>query len=196
MRVNEHSSIYGLLSRIYSKEPSQEFLRSFRAPAFLRLLKELDIELGEDFKNRPLEKLVDELAIEYTQLFIGPGRHIYPYESAYRDGKEGVSSNTAIQIKNIIESSGLQYRSDFRDNFDHISIELEFMEKITGEEAKAWKKKNRKRAIEFQKFKKRFVDEHLSKWVPEFSDRVIKETTLSFYREMAKLTKEYILADN
>lgn len=191
-RAIERSCVYGLLSQVYRKEPNREFLRSFREPTFLLSLKELGIELGEYLlERRPLEETAEELAIEYTRLFIGPGKHIYPYEFAYCE-KEGA---TAIQIKNLVESCGLKYGSDFHDDFDHISVELEFMEKITEQEAKAWKKKDRKKTFEFLKFEKQFLDKHLTKWVPEFSDKVIKGARLSFYREMAKLTREFILLE-
>jgi len=176
-RAIERSSVYGLLARVYSREPSKEFLENLRTSDFFKVL----------IKNKSLKKLTDELAVEYTRLFIGPGGHIYPYESAYCAKK--------IDIKNFVEFHGLKYNSDFTENSDHISIELEFMKKITDEEVKAWGKKDRRKAVECLKFKKRFIDEHLTKWVSKFSDRVIKEASLSFYREMAKLTKAYILSE-
>ncbi|MEE8299741.1 MAG: molecular chaperone TorD family protein [Desulfatiglandales bacterium] len=90
-KARGRSHIYGLLSRVYSREPNKDFLEALRNPTFLEALMELDIELGQDFKNAHLDGLVDELSIEYTRLFIGPGRHIYPYESQYRRDKEGAS---------------------------------------------------------------------------------------------------------
>lgn len=193
MMVQERSHIYGFLAHLYSKEPSQEFIQSVKDRHFLSLLKELGIELGNNFEDTPLGELVDELAVEYTRLFIGPGKHIYPYESAYCNGKGGVFGNTTFDIKNLIESCGLRYKSDFHGDFDHVSIELEFMEKITEAETEARKEKDSKKIIEFLKFERQFLDEHLVRWIPEFADNVIQQANLNFYREMAKLTREYIL---
>ena len=44
----------------------------------------------------------------------------------------------------------------------------------------------------YLKNEKKFVDEHLSRWIPDFCEKVIKEAKLPFYREMAKLTKTFI----
>jgi TorA maturation chaperone TorD len=39
---------------------------------------------------------------------------------------------------------------------------------------------------------KMFIEEHLIKWVPVFCDRIISEAELSFYREVAKVTKNFM----
>jgi len=184
MKPVERSNVYGLLSRVYSSEPSKDFLESIRGSSFTEVL-------GQDFKNASLDELVDELSVEYTRLFIGPGSHIYPYESAYRKDKESVSR----EVKDFIESRGLKYRSDFTESHDHISVELEFMERIAQEEATASEKGDLKKASGFVELGRQFANEHLIKWVPGFSDRVIENASLSFYREMAKLTKEFILLE-
>lgn len=173
MKPIERSNVYGLLSRVYSSEPSKDFLESIRGSSFLEAL-------GQDFKSAPLDGLVDELSVEYTRLFIGPGSHIYPYESAYRKDKESVSR----EVKDFIESRGLKYRSDFTESHDHISVELEFMERIAKEDAPG-----------FIKMGRQFINDHLIKWVPGFADKVIASASLSFYREMAKFTKEFILLE-
>jgi TorA maturation chaperone TorD len=42
---------------------------------------------------------------------------------------------------------------------------------------------------------RRFLDEHLSRWVPAFCDKVMAAAELSFYRELAGLTKRFIEFD-
>ncbi len=184
MKPIERSNVYGLLSRVYSSEPNKDFLEGIRGSGFLEVL-------GHDFKSASLDELVDELSVEYTRLFIGPGSHIYPYESAYRKDKESADK----EVKDFIESRGLRYRADFTESHDHISVELEFMERIVQEEARVQEKGDLKKASDFIELGKNFLNEHLIKWVPGFSDMVIESASLSFYREMAKLTKEFILLE-
>ncbi|GBE05880.1 hypothetical protein BMS3Abin10_01521 [bacterium BMS3Abin10] len=43
---------------------------------------------------------------------------------------------------------------------------------------------------------KKFIEEHLLKWIPIFCDKVITWAELPFYREMAKLTKFFIEFEN
>ena len=194
-KIEERSSIYRFLSQVYSGEPDKDFLENFRNSGLLETLKELGIDLGQDFRNAPLRELADELSVEYTRLFIGPGGHIYPYESAYRKDKESASLDTATEVKRFIEFHGLKYKRNFTEQFDHISVELEFMERVLREEQVSLKKKDIKEAAGFSNLGKKFIKEHLVKWLPEFSDKTINAARLSFYREIAKLTKEFILLE-
>ena len=43
-----------------------------------------------------------------------------------------------------------------------------------------------------RELEKMFIDDHLFRWVPRFCDKVTEDAKLSFYREMAKLTKSFI----
>jgi TorA maturation chaperone TorD len=75
---------------------------------------------------------------------------------------------------------------------DHIGVELEFMQEIAGQEAGAWEENDIKRAFHCRKIEKEFIGKHLVPWVPSFCKRVIKDAELSFYGEIAKLTKCFI----
>lgn len=190
--AKNRSCIYGLLACIYKEEPSLELLGGIVNSDFSRLLKTLGLDLGKDIEKKPVEELVDELAVEYTRLFLGPGKHIHPNESAYRHDESDVSDR---YIKGLVEFYGLKFDKDFHDKHDHISVELEFMGKTTEAEAEAWRKEDRKKAAKILELEKKFIDGHLMKWVPRFSEVVIAQASSSFYREMAKLTKEYVLLE-
>lgn len=191
--AESRSYVYGLLSLVYREEPTTEFLKQIRSPEFVSALNDLGIELGEGFWTRHGEQLLEELVLEYTRLFIGPGRHISPYESVHREEEGLLWGSSTVRVKTFIESSGLKYRSDFKGIPDHISVELEFMQKLTRYEAEAWEQQDHNKAIRSLELEKRFIKEHLLQWIPKFSELVIQEARLVFYREMAKLTKEYII---
>ena len=40
-----------------------------------------------------------------------------------------------------------------------------------------------------------FMEDHIMKWIPQFCDKIIADAELSFYREMAELTKSFIQTD-
>jgi TorA maturation chaperone TorD len=127
-------------------------------------------------------------------LFIGPGKHISPYESVHV-GIEGgglLWGGATVKVKKFIESSGFEYKSDYCGLPDHIAVEFEFMHKLTEKEGKAWKKNDNNMALRYLEYEKKFIDEHLSQWIPQFCDRVIQESRVSFYQQIAKLTKMYI----
>jgi len=105
------SNLYGLLSLIYNRELTAETLRELKKPEFRETLSKLNIQLGGDFFNKPEEELLLDLTLEYTRLFIGPGRHISPHESVYREDKEGKGllwGEATVEVREIIEGAGLE----------------------------------------------------------------------------------------
>lgn len=191
-KTRERSHIYSLLSQLYREEPDLELLKKLKDPALLSVLAGLGLKIGAYLDSKPLKKLVEELAVEYTYLFLGPGKHVYPYESAYTPGGGQHSLKASAEIKRIIQSTGLDYHPDFTSQPDHISVELEFMARLTQGEAEAREKGLSKKTKEFLQFEGKFLKEHLSSWTEEFLDQITKTARLLFYPEVAKLTSGYL----
>jgi anaerobic sulfite reductase subunit A len=42
------------------------------------------------------------------------------------------------------------------------------------------------------KNEKKFVDQHLFGWIPDFCEKVIEAAEMPFYREMARLTRSFM----
>jgi TorA maturation chaperone TorD len=194
--ANFRSTIYEFLAAIYRQEVSSDLLQQIKDPRFLGVLTKLGIELNNGFFKKPEKKLLEDLAVEYARLFLGPGKHISPHESVHHK-KEGVQSGQlwgelTAEVKRIIESSGLEYKSEFTGMPDHISVELEFMQQVILREEQAWQDDDKQTALLCLKNEKKFVDEHLFRWVPDFCEKVIETADWPFYREMARLTRSFI----
>ncbi len=193
----EHrSSIYGFLAAIYSQELTSTLIQPMKDHRFQEILSNLDVKLNNEFFQNSEKELLENLAVEYTRLFVGPGKHISPHESVHHK-KEGIQSGQlwgelTTQVKKIIESSGLEYKSEYTGLPDHISVELEYMQRVVQREALAWEAHDDKTALVCLKNEKEFVDEHLVCWIPDFCEKVIKAADLPFYREMARLTRRFI----
>ena len=194
--AENRSYYYGFLSTVYLQEPTREFIKSLRASNLLDILNKSDLRVDRAINNDVRDNHLNNLALEYTRLFIGPGKHIVPYESVYRDNENALWSETTVEVKDFIESSGLKYSSNRSDLPDHIGVELEFMQRLTCHEKEAWARDDKETAIRCLEYEKRFIDEHLSQWVPIFCDKVKKETRTAFYREMAELTRQFIGFDS
>jgi TorA maturation chaperone TorD len=190
------STIYGFLAAIYRQEVSSDLLQQIKDPQFLGVLTQLGIELNNGFFKKPDKELLDALAVEYARLFLGPGKHISPHESVHHK-KEGAQSGqlwgeSTAEVKKIIESSGLEYKTEYTGLPDHISVELEFMQQVILREEQAWQDSDKETALLCQENEQKFVDEHLFRWIPDFCEKVVTEADLPFYREMARLTKTFI----
>jgi len=152
--------------------------------------------LTSDFLQKPEEELLDELAVEFAGLFLGPGGHISPHESVHHqrdDGQGGLLwGESTAEVKKFIESTGLSYNSEYSGLPDHISVELEFMQQLTLREEQAWGEEDEDGALDCLKFEKKFIEDHLIHWIPIFCEKVIELAELPFYREVAALTKNFI----
>ncbi len=193
--AKQRSNIYGLFARIFREEITPSLLRQIKDPQFQGILSNLGLQLEDDFFDLPEEKLLEDLAVEYARLFLGPGKHISPHESVHLKGEEGDGAlwgEATVEVKKFIESSGLEYKPDYRGMPDHISVELEFMKEVTNREARACEEKDNDGARHCLEIERKFIEEHLVRWVPLFCDKVIKDADLAFYGEIAKLTKSFI----
>ena len=190
------TNTYGFLSIVYLQEPNKEFIKSLRESNILNVLNKSGLCFDEQITNDGSDNFLNDLILEYTRLFIGPGKHISPYESVYRDNEDALWSETTVEVKRFIESLGLEYSCNWSGLPDHIGVELELMQRLTCHEKEAWAREDKETAIRCLEFEKKFVDEHLSQWVPVFCDKVKEETRTAFYGEIAELTKQFINFDS
>jgi TorA maturation chaperone TorD len=190
------SNVYGFLASVFRAEPSAAFVERLRDPAFAEALAAMGVDLGGDFLDPSGERLTQSLAVEYTRLFIGPGPHVSPHESVHLEARGGPESSfwgpETVQVKKFIEATGLALDDDFPGMPDHVSAELELMQRLAEREAEAWAAGEADFADELNGIEKRFFDEHLSQWLPRFCDRVIDAAALAFYRQMAVVTKDFL----
>ncbi len=192
----ERSSLYGFLASVYRAEPAEELLREIRKDSFKDALKAVGVDLGKALEGGSDKKILDDLAVEYTRLFIGPGNHVAPYAAVYLGG-EGASlwGPETIWVKKFIEAAGFDYRTDYHDLPDHVAVELEFMQEISANEAEALENEDRERAGKLKRVEEEFMTTHMAKWVPGFCRQVQDRAELPFYGALARLTEDFILSE-
>jgi TorA maturation chaperone TorD len=86
------------------------------------------IKLDEDFLIFSEDRLLSELSLEYTRLFVGPGKHVSPYESVHASDSGSLRDEAASTVQRIVESAGIEFQADYHGMPDHIRVELEFMQ--------------------------------------------------------------------
>lgn len=193
--ASSRSHIYGLLATVFREEPSAALVEELRSPRMKEVFGETGIELGQGFHGASAMLVSELLAEEFTRLFLGPGRHISAHESIFAevDGDSGsLWGATTVDVKKFIEATGLAYDPEYTGIPDHVSVEFEFMQRLCSWEADQWRQKHRGRAEYCADVQRRFLDQHLLRWLPQFMDAVIAEATVPFYRAMAKLSKNFV----
>ena len=198
MQKSNHgiAGLYGFLANVFATEVSPELLTTLRGPEFRELFTDLEIGLGEEFYGADEAELVDQLAVDFAGLFIGPGHFISPHESVHHvrdDGDYGkLWGADTVAVKKFVEATGLSYQSEFGGMPDHIAAEFELMQKLEARHAQAVEDGEEELAGNLVLIKNRFLVEHLLVWAPGFFDKVMKNAKLPFYREMAGLAKSFL----
>ncbi len=189
------SNIYGFLSALFREEINAERLSQIKDPGIQEVLSEMGIRY-DIFSQKDQDQLLEDLAVEYCRLFLGPDKHISPHESIHHqrdDGDWGAHwGGSTVDVKKFIETAGLEYKQEYTGMPDHISVELEFMKEAAGREAQAIEEKDWEGVHYCQKMEKKFICEHLIKWIPDFCDKIISQAEMSFYGDLADITKKFI----
>ena len=189
------SNIYGLLATVFRQEPSEALITELRDPRLSGVISDLGVDLGEVFYSTPEKELKEALGLEFTRLFIGPDSHISAHESVFAEmdsGMGGLWGARTVEVKKFIETTGLDYKPEFTGVPDHISVELEFMQRLTEWEADKWNQDDRENAEYCQSIQRMFLEQHLLPWAPQFCDVVIAQAEIPFYRAMSELAKNYL----
>ncbi len=172
-------------------------LEQIEEPEFLRSLSGAGVSFGIDFFDRPRQRLLEELAVEYAWLFIGPGEHVAPFASVYLGGEGGsLWGPSTVWVKTFIETAGFEYRPEFYGLPDHIGVEFEFVQHITSRRASAAEQSDNTAQADCRRIEEKFVADHLAWWLPKFCRRTMKRATLPFYREMASLAGGFVRSES
>ena len=133
------------------------------------------------------------LKVDYTRLFVGPFKLLAPpYGSVYlEDGR--MMGDSAIDARNWYEKEGLDVV--INDAPDHIVMELEFMYYLVAKQAQATNEENLQNIQLYQQKQKTFLNSHLARWLPDFTDNVEKNTHTEFYKKLAQLTGIFVQKD-
>ncbi len=186
------SFLYGFLATVYRSEPNYLVIRLFKTSEFLSALEDLGVPLDESFLQKGDDELIEILGEEYTRIFCGPGKHVSPYESVHVEKDASLWGPSTVAVKKFIESNGFTLQSSYKGIPDHISVELEFMQKMVRQSGIARKNNRTDEEKYYQHIANQFIEGHLSRWIPSFCHQVMEYASIPFYEEMARLTRDFI----
>ncbi|TAK68018.1 MAG: hypothetical protein EPO19_09190 [Betaproteobacteria bacterium] len=145
--------------------------------------------LGEDYAAEGH----DVLLLDYTRLFLGPNHIVAkPYGSVWLEGQNSVMGNSTMAVLKLYEEGGFGMSAEFREAPDHIAAELEFLYLLIYRENEAARNGEPGALREKAELRRRFLDEHLGRWVGPFTAAVRAGAQSSYYRELAELTDRFV----
>ena len=137
-----------------------------------------------------------ELKVDYAQLFVGPYTLLAPpYGSVYMEQERRVMGNSTMDVIKRYREAGLALDKDFKDAPDHIAAELEFMHYLIYKEIEAANQDDVNSMFACLLNQQSFLKHHLAVWVSEFARNVIDNSKTSSYKDLARVTAEFLNDD-
>lgn len=170
--------IYAFLSRVFQDSLDEKFLKDLIENE--TLLEMIGEDSKEWFLNTPIEKIKEELNVDYSSVFLMNAK---PIETSVIDSKDEI----LVGLQNPVMQFYFQNNYDLNlaathiQTPDHISIELAFMQ-------------NSISRGEF-KVQKEFLQKHLLNWsIPYFiSIKEMLKTPL--YKDLCDFSIEFLASD-
>lgn len=146
-------------------------------------------QLGEAFGHSKTENLL----LDYTRLFLGPMQILAkPYGSVWLEENKTLMGDTTMAALELYQEGGFEIDEEFREVPDHIAVELEFLYLLIFRQNEARSIGNTAQADAFADLKRRFLDQHLGRWVGPFTSALRGSAQSDFYRRLADLTERVV----
>lgn len=193
--------MYGILALVFSP-PQSETKNLYAAILDAHSSLRSNVDTAAPDVNFSEDTTPTDLGREHLRLFVGPG-HIQcpPYEAVYRKDrplmeKGLVMGPTTADVRRRYTEANLTMSKKFTDLPDHITVEMEFMHFLCGEESRFTEQGNHQQMAKISRMQKEFLNEHLKPWVNDFADCVIRSANSSFYKAAANLLKTFIESES
>ncbi|KKO18750.1 MAG: hypothetical protein DCC43_04170 [Candidatus Brocadia sp.] len=114
------------------------------------------------------------------------------YETQYGASQVFQQVQELGDIQGFYRAFGLDTSEIEKERCDHVSVELEFMHFLLYKQAYAMENHGDEKTQICVDAQKKFLKEHIGKWVPLFSVLFARKAGEGFYRAVSALTKEFL----
>ncbi|TGE39342.1 dehydrogenase [Desulfosporosinus fructosivorans] len=197
---------YDILRRSFLEEPSHEFLKLLSKDNLIGSFpfseEEGEIQEGIRQVHSDLmqyesvgETIYNRLHWDYTRLFIGPYELQAPaWESAYLNKERLLFQEETLKVRLAYLKYAFLPKHFQHEADDHLGLELDFMYKLSVMVLEKYEK-NEHELLDILENQKRFLQEHLLRWVPEFQQNVCQHSDTEFYRGMSRILHGFLRLD-
>ncbi|MEK6238093.1 MAG: molecular chaperone TorD family protein, partial [Planctomycetales bacterium] len=120
-------AMYGLLARLWLREANRELVNQLGSPP----LRDAFIEAGGVLPADSGGATIEQLEIDYCQLFVGPKDHLPPFQSVWQGGQlQGKPTESMTRYVDLVgyEIEPLPHGV----MLDHLGVQLDVMSHIAG----------------------------------------------------------------
>jgi TorA maturation chaperone TorD len=177
-------------------EPGPEFAEERLFESMAETARRVDADFAE--RARRLGSLFaeagpDRLLLDYTRLFLGPLEiRAKPYGSVWLEADGGLMQESTAAVQALYEEGGFEIAGDFRELPDHVAAELEFLYLLIHRRNQAQQSADAAALANVEGLRRRFLAQHLGRWISPFATAVKTGAQEPFYRELADLTERFV----
>lgn len=174
------AGMYRQLARLWLREVDEQLLSHLLEPPLYDVFTAAGGALPDGVDAVTLE----ELAVDYCQLLVGPANHLPPYQSVWQRGQ--FQSEPADSMQRYAAAIG--YESDGL-MFDHLGVQLDVMSHLLdgGPESQQHSEAVFRRAAEY-------LAEHLS-WATPLLEAANQRATTEFFRATIGMTRDSLQSE-
>lgn len=202
--LEQRSATYGLLARLYREEIDQDLLDKLHETLFPVATGDEDVDRGylliATYLSNLWSESVHELTVDFSRCFFGNGidaySAAYPCESVYSSPKRLMMQDARDEVLAIYRSEGLEKDASWRNDEDHIAVELEFMQIMCERAAEALESGDEDAAMNAFKTQRNFLDDHLYAWAGMMTADLKKFARTDLYQGLAYLTDGFLKTDH
>lgn len=196
LREKARGDCYRFLSACFYLPQKEIFLEEGLLQNLTNGLKQINPDtavLSNEMERAFLQYSDEELAVEYSKLFVGPyGLKAPPYGSVYLDKERRVMGDSTIEVIKIYEEAGLSISDDFKELPDHIAAELEFMYFLIFKEIEALERHELYTAMQFLEMQNKFLKKFLWRWIQPFTEKIKEGTKNKFYHGLSDCVTNFV----
>ncbi len=179
-RLHDREADAELLAQLGAHSPVSWFSLRLKGASIAEAERLMEVALGEA-KADPAHYL-DELAADYTSIYLTHAYRVSPAESVWRDEEGLERQGPMFSVRSWYKHYGVK-APDWRIRADdHLVNELQFVALLLRE---ARDDAQMRQAA-------RFLREHPLVWIKEFAGRVVQRCRTPFYAATALMTVEYL----
>ena len=182
--VRQRAAVYALLARLWGRELSAELLAELQQDELRKAYETAGGFVPQD----STDEVLDQLTMDYCQLFLGPSGHLPPYQSVWSEGRfEGVTTTSLREYVEILNDAG---NWSATNPLDHLSIQLDMMAYILNAQAETSDDvaANREAAHHLAMH---FFHDHIG-WAIPLCQAAQGRSESEFYRQLSKMTGNFI----
>ena len=174
------AGVYQLLARLWLREVDEQLLADLSRPP----LRDVFTAAGGTLPKHVDTATLEELAVDFCQLFIGPANHLPPYQSVWQAGQ--FQSSPTEPMRRYTDWLG--YDAD-GVMLDHLGVQCDVMSRLLGSAPLAMKATG-----ELLRLAGTYFDLHLA-WAFPLLESAVQRAETDFYQSTIRLTRDFLTSE-